>query len=340
MKKRILLVGNPRATHVGLHFMNGSAAAGVDAEVLDMEAGYSGPRLLRTVFWRCLGRRPLRLDRFSKEVAARCRESRPELVLCTGIAPVNAEAVAQIRSMGIPIVNFLTDDPWNPQHAAPWFMKALPKYDRVFTPRRANMDELRSLKGPGIHYLPFAYAPEVHFPPTPMSDEEMKRWQSDVLFIGGGDSDRSAVMLPLRNAGFKLDLWGGYWDRFDGLRDCARGHAGPDEFRKLVANAAINLCLVRKANRDGHSMRSFELPAVGGCLVVEDTAEHREIFGPHGDCVSYYSTEDSLASEIAVLLAQPEERIRRASAVRDRISVNGRHRYSDRLSTLISHSLS
>ena len=38
-----------------------------------------------------------------------------------------------IGRLGIERINFLTDDPWNPAHHAPWFMKALPEYDEVFT---------------------------------------------------------------------------------------------------------------------------------------------------------------------------------------------------------------
>jgi hypothetical protein len=168
-----------------------------------------------------------------------------------------------------------------------------------------------------------------------MTSEEQARWSSDVLFIGGGDIERATVMRSLRDRGFNLSLWGGYWDRMSDLKAFARGHAGPVEFRRLVACAGVNLCLVRQANRDGHSMRSFELPAVGGCMVVEDTEEHREIFGPDGECVRYFSTMDELATVVAELLAQPEKRRLMADRVRQRVCLNGRNTYRDRLMAIL-----
>ena len=53
--------------------------------------------------------------------------------------------------------------------------------------------------------------------------------------------------------------------------------------------AKVNLCLVRRAKRDGHVMRSFEIAAVGGCMLAQDTDEHREIFGPEGEAVRLFS---------------------------------------------------
>jgi hypothetical protein len=213
-------------------------------------------------------------------------------------------------------------------------MSALPLYDHVFTPRRANVPELEALHGPRIHYLPFAYAPEIHFPPEALSAEEQIHWSSDVLFIGGADEERAAIMRALIQSGFQLSLWGGYWDRMSGFESVARGHAGPAEFRRLVAHAGVNLCLVRRANRDGHSMRSFELAAVGGCLAVEDTAEHRDLFGPDGECVRYFTSASDLGNVLKTLLADRLECRRLASAVRSRIINGGQHTYAARLKTI------
>lgn len=334
MKTKVIMVGNPRETHVGRHLLNAAGAAGVEVEMLDLLEAYAGPRLLKSVFWHLLGKRPMRLERFSAGVLQRCSQMKPDLVLTTGIAPLSMAVVKRLRAMGVSTANFLTDDPWNKHHHTPWFMKALPHYDHVFTPRRANMPELRALIGPQVHYLPFAYAPEIHFPPEPMSDEERARWRSEVLFIGGADEDRASVMRSLQAHGFKLDLWGGYWNRTEGLEEFARGHAGPAEFRKLVVNAAVNLCLVRSANRDGHSMRSLELPAVGGCMVVEDTPEHRDLLGADGDCVRYFQDRHDLASQLRALLAAPSERARLSEAVRVRVREQNRNTYADRLQVI------
>ena len=74
-------------------------------------------------------------------------------------------------------------------------------------------------------------------------------------------------------------LVGGYWERYPAFRAQALGIKPPEIIRALTASAKVNFCLVRRANRDGHVMRSFEIAATGGCMVAEDTVKHREIFG-------------------------------------------------------------
>lgn len=301
-----------------------------------MTEAYAGPRWLRSFFWRCLGRRPLRLRSFSRQMVATAKLRRPRVVVTTGIAPLDRGSVLALRAGGCRVVNYLTDDPWNPAHRAPWFFKALPAYDAVFSPRRANLDDLRSLRGPSIHYLPFAYAPEFHHPPNSLTDEEKQRHHAEIAFIGGADADRVPLMRHLAGAGFKLALWGGYWSRIGGMEHWARGHADEETFRKVVASADMNLCLVRRANRDGHAMRTFELAAVGGCMLVEETAEHRELFGDEDACVRYFTTPDGLVAKAGALLSDPAARLRLASAVRHRICEEGHHTYADRLATLMT----
>ena len=70
----------------------------------------------------------------------------------------------------------------------------------------------------------------------------------------------------------------------------------------------MNLCLVRRANRDGQVMRSYEAAAIGSCMLVEDTPEHRELFGPDGEAVVYFETIDDMLRRLQLLLDAPDER--------------------------------
>jgi spore maturation protein CgeB len=115
----------------------------------------------------------------------------------------------------------------------------------------------------------------------------------------------------------------------------ANGHATAEDFPSIVTNAAVNLCLVRRANRDGHSMRTFELAAMGGCMAVEDTPEHRDLFGPDDHLVRYFSSDSSLIPVLQHLLQNPSDRQRLATAVRAQFFDQSGHRYSDRLQSMI-----
>ena len=96
----------------------------------------------------------------------------------------------------------------------------------------------------------------------------------------------------------------------------------------------VSLILVRRANRDGSAMRSFEIPACGACCVAEDTDEHREMFGPDGEAVLYFRTPEELVRRVREAFANPElrKRLRRNAHQ----AITGRpNTYVDRLKTML-----
>jgi spore maturation protein CgeB len=255
-------------------------------------------------------------------------------MLSTGLAPIEAWALEAIGKLGVQRLNYLTDDPWNPAHRALWVMEALPLYDHVFSPRHANLEDLRQLGCAKISYLPFAYAPELHFPESPAASEEWASCPADVVFAGGADRDRVPYMAALIRAGFQVALYGGYWERYPEARTYVRGHADPQTLRMAISTAKVALCLVRRANRDGHVMRTFEVPAIGACMLTEDTEEHREIFGEEGKAVVYFRPILEMIEKLRWLLDHDDERQRLAEAAY-RLIVNGRNTYKDRLLTML-----
>jgi spore maturation protein CgeB len=82
-------------------------------------------------------------------------------------------------------------------------------------------------------------------------------------------------------------------------------------------------------------MRSFEAAATGACMLVEDTPEHREIFGPNQATVVYFLGIEQMITRLRDLLLDPAERSRLAAAVRARI-VGGANTYTDRLATMLA----
>src|SRR5262249_53493098 len=108
----------------------------------------------------------------------------------------------------------------------------------------------------------------------------------------------------------------------------------PEALCALTTAAKVNLCLVRRANRDGHVMRSFEIAGLGGCMLAEDTTEHREIFGSDGEAIVYFCNPREAAERAQALLRDPAARARLSAAVQERIS-RGAHTYQDRLLSML-----
>jgi spore maturation protein CgeB len=230
--------------------------------------------------------------------------------------------------MGIKLANFSTDDPWSKGQFASWFMKALPSYDYVFTPRQANFEDLKSLNGPEIHPLPFAYAPDLHFP---AQDDESPKTM-DVLFYGNVDPDRSPQLEALVSSGLRLTLYAA--SRLTPrLIPSFHGYADPATMRRAVAQAPVSLVIGRKSNRDTHAMRSYEIPAMRGCILAEDSKDHRLLYG---DSAHYFNDIPSLiASALNLVHSAPLQRQHLRDSILRKV-ISGRNTYGDRLDKILT----
>jgi spore maturation protein CgeB len=177
-------------------------------------------------------------------------------------------------------------------------------------------------------------AAAIHFPIDALTPEESARYGCDVAVIGAADADRVALVQPLLWSELRTHLYGALWDRYASTRRHHHGIVFDRALRAAVAGAKVHICIGRAANRDGHAMRSFELPAMGACLRVEDTSEHREIFGDDDVCVSYYQDLEDLVVQARPLCADATRRARLAAAAHATIC-DGTNTYAARLSTML-----
>jgi len=333
MSRRLVIVGDPQPTHVGHHLQMAAGELGIQSQVADTRQAFGGSALKQRLMW-WAAKRPSRLAAFSAQVLDLVTRERPDIVLATGIAPLDAATLQAMGTLGVHRINFLTDDPWNPAHRTPWFLSALPHYDQVWSPRHANMHDLRLAGVRRVGYLPFAHNPKVHFPEAVADDDQRHVLQADVLIAGNADPDRVALVTPLIRAGLRVALYGDYWSRYRTTASSARGRLDAQGLRQATGEARVCLGLVRRANRDGHSMRTFEVPAMGGCLLAEKTSDHERLFGRAGEAVLYFNGADDVVSQVRWLIDHRAERDRLAAAARARI-VNGPHAYRDRLAVML-----
>jgi spore maturation protein CgeB len=239
-----------------------------------------------------------------------------------------------LGKLGVRRLNYLTDDPWNPHHQAGWFLAALPHYDEVYSPRRSNLADLEQCGCRTVSYLPFGYDPALHFPEVPAGAKRGDFPQTDVIFVGGGDADRVPYVTALKEAKFRIELYGSYWDRYRPTRGLTRGQINVGNLRLATREAKISLCLLRKANRDGHVMRSFEIPAIGSCMLVEHSEEHEAIFGANEESVLFFRTVPEMVARCHRLCQDDSLRRHLAEAVHQRI-VGGANTYADRLRQML-----
>ena len=335
----VVIVGASGGPCVGESLFRGAKDIGINALFCDINITQSASRFVNALSWRLCDRRPPYSGRLKKALSQILIREKPQVMVSVGTAVVQRPLIEAWRAAGVLCAHYSTDDPWNPGLRARWHLNALAAYDVVFTPRRRNMDDFASLPCRRVIYLPFGYDPHTIAPSDGLPDRAQEVAGSSsigrvALFVGGADDDRAAFFRRFIEAGGKISLVGGYWHLWPDLKQRWLGHRPLDEVFALTLSASVNIILVRRANRDGHTMRSFEAGAAGGCLLVEDTPEHRDIFGEDGAAVRFFSTAREAASIWSELLGDPVERQRMANAVKSRI-LNRRHSYGDRLQTMI-----
>lgn len=284
--------------------------------------------------FRMMGRRPPRLPAFEQAVVDRAGEFRPDVILIVKGAYVRPQLLRTLRRTGAILANFSTDDPFNPGVSSRYLHEAIREYDLYATPRRANLHELQAAGARNTAVVAFGYNPSVHFVEPEIVDEPGD--DCDLLFVGGADRDRLAFFRSV--AGLwpdaRLALYGGYWDRDPVLRHSWRGFARGAAYRRAMRRARLVVNLVRRANRDSHVMRSFEVPACGGCMLAERTDDHERFFDDGRDAVLFDGPED-LVGHARRLAVDAPTRHHVAESGHRRIAREG-HTYGHRLRQLLN----
>ena len=334
IQRNLVIIGNVGGSNVGESLTRGARLQGVNVVHINSGDAYSAPAWVTRLFWHAFDRRPPKLTSFQRQITTATGRNSNGIVITTGLTPVTSATLVGLKERGYTCLHYSTDDPWNPAMHAGWFIETLPLYDKVFTTRLSTIPDLVALACKNVAYLPFGYDPELFFPEE-VNGADTPLHSVDMLFVGGADRDRVPIVEELTAAGFELALYGGYWERYPRLKAHHLGHAAPPTLRRATSTAAINLCLVRRANRDGHVMRSFEIPAIGGFMLAEDTREHRDILGPGGQCVLYFASRAEAIDKARWALKIPVERRRMAQAAHERI-VTGNNTYKDRLEQMLA----
>lgn len=166
----------------------------VDEAAFALPSGGLGRRLARRVF----GRRPIDLKGMNAHLINRACLFKPDLVLICKGASIAPQALSAIKAnTGAKLINYATDDPFNPRVSTSQLVQSIPMYDVYACTKLAIMDDVAHAGCQRVVYLPFAYKPALHFPELPSTEEEHEKFDSDVAFIGGCDSDRAAFFEQL-----------------------------------------------------------------------------------------------------------------------------------------------
>jgi spore maturation protein CgeB len=298
-------------------------------------AGWRSPalRLLRRAA------APLLLADYQRALLAAARTLEPDLFFVFKGAYVAPQTVAAIRRLGAVAINVYPDVSFTVHGRL--IPKALPLYDWIFTTKSYGVADLaRELGVTGASFLPHGFDPETHAP-VALDDVETQRFGCDAAFVGTWSPKKEALLrrAKQRLPGLALKIWGQGWDR-SGLSGEAENCAILGrEYAKAITAAKINLAILSEARGEASSgdlttTRSFEIPATGGFMLHERTAEAQVYFAEGRDC-AMFGDGDELADKIAYYLDHPQERLALARAGHARCLADG-HSADDRASVVIA----
>lgn len=227
------------------------------------------------------------------------------------------------------VVNYNIDDPFGLRDGARWiaYRHAAWRYDLCVVMRNENVTEARAH---GVRNVLRVYrsADEVSHAPRPLSPQDRERWRADVLFLGTWFPERGPFLLELIKRGVPLTIRGHKWQRapeWEQLKSYWKGGSlFGDDYARAIQCAKVNLGLLSKDNRDLHTTRSLEVPALGGLLCAERTCEHLAMYKENEEAV-FWNDADECARVCRDILADEDRRQQIAAAGHARVHRNGHY---------------
>ena len=181
------------------------------------------------------------------------------------------------------VVNYSIDDPLGNRDAArnKAYRKSVAHYDLCVVMRQHNVAEAKARGAKNILRV-YMSADEVAHAPRALTAEDHAKWDSDVLFLGTWMPERGPFLVSLIEQGVPLTIRGSSWQRAPEWPILKNYWKGPgiygDDYAKAIQCAKVSLGLLSKGNRDLHTTRSAEIPALGGLLCAERTTEHTQMY--------------------------------------------------------------
>lgn len=255
------------------------------------------------------------------------------------LRPASLEKCKALQPQAV-LASYSEDDMYARHNQSTYYRKGLKYYDIVFTTKsyNCNSNELPALGARRVVFVDKAYDKVTHRPMN-LSTEDAKAFGSDVGFIGTFEQPRAAKLLLLAEAGFRVRVWGNGWNEWKGKHERLVVEGRPlhcDDYVMAICGTKINLCFLRKANRDLQTDRTVEIPACGAFMLAERTPEHLRLFTEDKEVALFDVRNDAeLISKTGYYLAHDAAREQIAVAGRQRC-IRGGYSHHDKLSFMLA----
>ena len=241
------------------------------------------------------------------------KANKPDILWIDKGLIVNPKTLIKARQYHpkIVIVSYSPDDMLNPDNQTSQYLKSIPLYDLHVTTKSYNVPELTDLGAKDVLFVGNAFCTQMHQNQL-LSSTEKQYWGGEVGFVGSYEKERAESILFLAKNKIQVKVWGlwpaSWVSRLSrhGVITSGTNLVGTD-YSKAISAFDINLNFLRKVNRDLQTTRSIEIPACGGFMLAERTAEHQSLF-KEGEEAAYFDSNEELLQKIRYYQTHPIER--------------------------------
>ncbi len=287
-------------------------------------AGVDSPSLVSRILWKLkFPPDPTRVNRYIRAETNRKHCDIAWIEKGVTIRPGTLQFIKKHSPNSI-LVSCSEDDMFARHSQTYWYLSGLEYYDIVFTTKVYNLTELETLGARRTELFLDAYDENLHRP-IELSGLEKAQFACDVGFVGSFENDRAERMLYLAEHGIKVTVYGNGWRGWIGKNPDLVIKDKPiygEDYVKAINAAKVNLCFLRKINRDEVTSRSVEIPACGGFMLGERTRRHLEFF-EEGREAEFFDSNEEMLQKVKYYLEKNEERQKIAQAGRERCVKSG-----------------
>lgn len=235
------------------------------------------------------------------------------------------------------LVGYSPDDMAGRHNQTSRFLSSLPYYDIYFTTKSYNVKELTHLGAREVKFVGNGYDPVIHAP-TNITPAQRITYGGSLGFIGAWEQDRAEFMDFIGKHGTVPRWWCGSarWTnrRRHNHIQFEKRSLWQSEYRIALNSFEVQLCFLRKINRDLQTQRSVEIPACSQFMLAERTDEHLEMF-TEGEEAEFFSCREELLSKAKFYLQHETTRKRIAEKGYTRCVSSG-YSNDSRLSWMLS----
>ena len=272
-------------------------------------AGINKLTFIERVCWKL--KFPLDSNQINHQITLAMQLNKFDLVWIDKGVLIYPWTLSKIKKMNqsIKLISCSEDDMYAKHNQSFWYLWGLKLYDIVFTTKVYNLSELQLMGAQKVELFLDSYDEDLHRP-VKLSESDFKKYQAEVGFIGTFEQDRAERMLFLAKHGIRVVIYGNGWSSWSGISENLVIKNQPlyeEEYVKAMNAIKINLCFLRKINRDQVTSRSVEIPACGAFMLGERTKRHLDFF-TEGKEAEFFDSNEELLLKIKQYLSDENHR--------------------------------